>query len=329
MSFKYIIGHKSAKKILQKQIKSSRVSHAYLFTGREGIGKKTLAIQFAKALFCRQIVSDSCDSCITCRKIEHYNHPDLKSIEIEEDSKQLKIDQIREMQRTLAYKPYEGERKVYIIDDADHMTSQAANSLLKTLEEPPSYATIILLAEDINKILPTVFSRCQHIKLSAISKSKIKDLLIDKGIKKDKIEILSRLANGSPGQALRLSSEEGLFSQREEVLSFLIKLQKIDSVKLFEFVDIMVKLYKQGFPLFDLLSNWYHDIMMYKQDSESNDIINYDYRKNIIEEVNSYNINELISILNLINKYQQYIDHNVRKDLVLQVLLLKIRNKRV
>lgn len=329
MSFADIIDHKSAIKILQKQIKSSRVSHAYLFTGKEGVGKKRLAIQFAKALFCREIVADSCDSCITCRKIEHSNHPDLKNIEIDDDSRQLKIDQMREMQKELVYKPYEGQRKIYIINDADRMTSQAANSLLKTLEEPPSYATIVLLAEDVNKILPTVFSRCQHIKLSVISRDKIKEFLLREGIKKEKVELLSRLANGSPGRALKLSTDEELFARRKEVLTSLVKLHKVNKVELFKFADSMEELCKQGFPLLDLLSNWYHDIMMYKHDSESNNIVNYDYKENIKEEAELYTIDELISILNLINDYQQYIDHNVREDLVLQVLLLKIRNKRV
>ena len=329
MSFKDVIGHKSAIKILQKEIKSCRISHAYLFTGKAGVGKRTLAMQFAKALFCKEGSNDSCDTCIICQKIKHFNHPDLENIEIENDSKQLKIDQIREMQKNLVYKPYEGERKIYIISNADCMTLQAANSLLKTLEEPPSYATIILLAEDVNKILPTVFSRCQHIKLSVIPRYEIKELLISRNINEEKAGLIARLAGGSPGKALKLCYEEKLFSQRKELINILLKLNKTDKIELFKNADRMEELLKQQFPLFDLLSNWYHDIIIYKQGSQNDNIINYDFRENIKKQAELYNINELISVLQLINRYQRYIKQNVKKDLALQVLLLKIRNKRV
>ncbi len=329
MSFKDIAGHRAAIEILKKQIKTERISHAYLFTGKEGVGKKLLARQFAKTLFCPENITDSCDKCIVCRKIDHDNHSDLEIIEIEEDSNQLKIDQIRDMQKNIAYKPYEGKRKIYIIDDADCMTLQAANSLLKTLEEPPAYATIILLAEEVSKILPTIYSRCQQIELQDIPREKIKELLTERNVADQKAELLSRLAGGSPGKALQLCGEENIYEQRKEMISILVDLPEISKVKLFNYADKMTELFKQGFPVFDLLSNWYHDIILYKQGNRTDEIINYDYREDIKKQAVLYNINEVSSILYLLDRYQKYIEQNVKKDLALSVLLLKIRNKRV
>lgn len=329
MSFGDIIGQRSAIKILQEQLEAGRINHAYLFTGKEGVGKKNLAWEFAKALICKGKKLDSCDSCVDCQRIDHFNHPDVRIIAIGENSKQIKIDQIREFQKEIVYKPYESNWKVYIIDQADRMTTQAANSILKTLEEPPEYAVIILLAEEISQLLTTVISRCQQIKLQNISRAMIENYLVAHEIEEKKAGLISRLAEGSLGKALNLvKKEEKFLTTREGLLDFLLTLPEGDTIKIFNRAEEMVKLVKGDFPLFNLLSTWYRDIMIYKQGKEKG-IINYDYLQGIKNQAQEYTITELISIIELINKYQGYIVRNVRKDLVLQVILLKIRAKRV
>lgn len=328
MSFGDIIGQEAAIKILREQLAVERINHAYLFTGKDGVGKKSLARQFARALMCSEKELDSCDNCVDCRRIDHFNHPDVRIIEIEAGSNQIKIDQIRELQKEIAYKPYEGGWKVYIIDQADRMTSQAANSVLKTLEEPPGYVVIILLAEDISRLLTTVISRCQQIKLQSISREMIKEYLIDQDIEQEKAKLISMLAEGSLGQALNLTNKDNFLTAREKLLDFLLKLPKIDTLKIFNRVKEMVKLINGDFPLFNLLSTWYRDIMIYRKGNKEG-IINYDYLQGIKKQAEQYTIDELISIIELINKYHGYIERNVRKDLTLQVMLLKIRAKRV
>ena len=328
MSFSDIIGQKDVVKILKEELAVERINHAYLFIGKEGIGKKTLALQFARALLCNNKKNDSCDKCSSCRRIDHGNHPDLKLIEAAEDTKYLKIDQIREMQKEIAYKPYESEYKIYIIDGAERMTPQAANSLLKTLEEPPAYAVIILLAEEISKLLPTVISRCQNLRLSNISREKLRNYLLNEGIEEDKIELLTGLARGSIGRALNLNNDKDFLENRKSIFDFLKKIDNSDRVDIFDEADNFQRLYKDDFPLFNLLSSWYRDIIVYKKGNRDQ-LYNFDYETEIKLQAEKYNIEELLNIVKLIDRHAAYIEKNVFKDLSLQVLLLKIRAKRL
>ncbi|MFW5986208.1 MAG: DNA polymerase III subunit delta' [Halanaerobiales bacterium] len=324
MSFAQVPGHEAAKEIMKKAIRNERISHAYLLAGKDGIGKKALAEQFARAIFCPKKETDSCDSCLVCRKIEHGNHPDLKLIRGET----IKIDQIRDLQKEIAYKPYESNRKVYIIENADRMTPQAANSLLKTLEEPPSYAIIILLAAEVSRLLPTIVSRCQRINLAVVPREEIKRYLLDNKIEPEKAELFSRLAAGSPGRALELVEDEDFLKKRSYLLEFLQKIQRLNTVDIFASSEKMEEFMNGDFPVFDLLSTWYRDIMLYRNNSE-NLIINHDYLEIIKEQARLYTQRELQGIIKLLAEYEEYIERNIRMDLVFEVMLLKIRGKRV
>ncbi len=326
MSFRDIIGQETAVRILKDELISQRISHAYLFSGMKGVGKKALALQFARSLNCKEMEADSCDSCLTCRKIDHLNHPDVELIGIE-DGNSIKIDQIRELQRNLSYKPYESEWKVFIIEQAELMTDQAANSLLKTLEEPPEYGIIILLAEEINRLLPTVVSRCQQISLSAIPEDIIKNELLNRGLAREKAVLFSRLADGSLGVAQNLSNDEEYLSTRDMLLDFLSRLPDLKRVNILNKTGEVTSLLGT-FPFFDLLISWYRDIIMYIQ-GNNEQLVNHDYLERIKTLQNMYTIDELISIIELISDTRKYIDLNVRKDLALEVMLLKIRAKRV
>ena len=328
MSFKNVIDQKEAVNILKEELKDDRINHAYLFYGKEGIGKRTLAVEFARALLCEERENDSCNSCNTCRRIDHGNHPDLKIIEGNAKTKNLKIDQIREMQKEIAYKPYESNHKIYIIDGAENMTNQAANSLLKTLEDPPSYAIIILISEELNKLLPTVISRCQNLRFSNISRGKIEKFLDEKNITKEKKELIIGLARGSIGKAEELSENNEFLNKRKNIYDFLKKINNVSKVDIFSEVNDWIKLLKEDFPLFDLLSAWYRDIIIYKRGNQEQ-IVNYDYKENILKEAEKYNLNQLLAIIELIEIHESYIERNVFKDLSLQVLLLKIRKKRL
>lgn len=328
MSFKDVIGQKEAVNILKEELKDDRINHAYLFYGKEGIGKKTLAIEFARALLCNQIENDSCNICNNCRRVEHGNHPDLKIIKGNEKTKNLKIEQIREMQKEIAYKPYESEHKIYIIDGAENMTTQAANSLLKTLEEPPSYAIIILIAEELNKLLPTVISRCQNLRFSNISREKMKHFLDKQNIKEDKKDLIIGLARGSIGKAKELYKNDEFLNKRKKIYDFLKEIHNVTKVDIFSEVNEWVDLLKEDFPLFDLLSAWYRDIIIYKRGNK-NQLVNSDYEDSILQEIDKYNLNDLLAIIELIETHEGYINRNAFKDLTLQVLLLKIKEKRL
>lgn len=161
MSFKEIAGQETAKKILQNGLRTDRISHAYIFNGPPGSGQMETALAFIQALFCTEGKDEACGTCLECRKVRHGNHPDL--ISIAPDGTAIKIDQIRQLQRMFSYRSKSGNPKAYIIDQADKMNVQAANSLLKFLEEPPSPAVAILLTNNGKALLPTIQSRAQWV----------------------------------------------------------------------------------------------------------------------------------------------------------------------
>ena len=211
--FTNLVGQKRAQKILKEAIKQDRVSHAYLFIGAEGTGKRSLALAFAAALNC----SDSeppCGTCRSCRRILAGNHPDLTILEPE--GKSFKIGQIRHLQQLISLKPYEGGWKIFIIDGAETFTEQAANSLLKTLEEPPVRSVLILLANTA-LLLPTITSRCIMVHLQPLSDHLVRQILEEKGY--SEAERIAAIAGGSLGKAFQIAASWSELS--EPVTTFL------------------------------------------------------------------------------------------------------------
>ena len=211
MAFKDILGHEKPIRLLQQAIKTDKVVHSYLFLGNEGIGKKQVALQFSKALNCLgggNETGEACDHCISCKKVDGGQHPDVLLLEPENHT--LKVEQVRQMQRDLAYRPYEGRRRVCIIAAADRMAPNMSNTLLKTLEEPPLHTVIILLANNSRLLLATILSRCQAVRFNPLPVSLVAQWLVkEKGVNTDEAHLLASLSEGSPGRALALQEEMG------------------------------------------------------------------------------------------------------------------------
>jgi len=203
MKFSEIVGQEVAVNISKRSIENNRCAQAYLFVGPDGIGKRTTAIAFAKGLNCRSSGSDGCDRCDSCRKIENGTHPDVELISPREGGLTISIEQIRNLQKKVSYKPLEGHWKVYIIDDAANATEEAANCLLKTLEEPPSRVILILITENIYRLLSTVRSRCQLVLFRQIPRTLIEKMLVDQyEVAPEEARSLAWLSSGSIGRAL-------------------------------------------------------------------------------------------------------------------------------
>ncbi len=211
MSFKNVIGHNNPIKLLQRAMINDKVVHSYLFLGNEGIGKRWVALQFAKALNClerRPDEADACDQCLSCKKIDDELHPDVLILNPEGPGQMIKVDRVRQMQRDLAYKPYEGKRRVCILTAADRMAPEIPNTLLKTLEEPPLHTMIILLANSARQILPTILSRCQQIPFNPLPSPALTRWLVEqKGLQEEEARLLTTLSEGSPGKALKLKEK--------------------------------------------------------------------------------------------------------------------------
>jgi len=209
MPFNAIWGQPQAVEFLKRAAAQSRVAHAYLFSGPEGVGKRTTAQAFAQALNCQALrEGDACGACASCRKIAAAGHPDVMLLEPEGQA--FKIEQVREvLQRNLRWKPLEGRTRVFVLDRADALTAEAANSLLKALEEPPDAVVIVLITSQAFALLPTIRSRCQEIRFRPLAAGLLTQWLFEAhGVPQETAAALARLSDGRPAEALRLSDPE-------------------------------------------------------------------------------------------------------------------------
>lgn len=258
--FEKVIGNDKIKGMLSKTLEKRTTSHSYLFVGIQGIGKKMMAVELAKKILClKQEEDNSCKSCI---EFESNNHPDYMCIQPEGNS--IKIEQIRFLQKKIQEKPIIANKKVYIIDDADTMTPEAQNCLLKTLEEPPEFATIILIGSQENLFLPTIRSRCMILKFKPIEEDQLKQYMeVNYGITnltKNRLAIFQ----GSIGKAISLKDKQEEYEKIEEMVNHLATKDIIEIVQLAE------PLYKAKEEIFEILE--YINILLLNHAKE-----NYSY----------------------------------------------------
>ena len=205
MSFNNIIGNNNVKNILTKSVNNNTVLHSYMFIGEQGIGKRLIANQFAKMILCQEYDLHECNTCKSCLEFDGGNNPDF--VFIEPDGRIIKIDQIREMQNKIVEKPIISNKKVYIINDADLMTKEAQNCLLKTLEEPPEYIVIILIVSNENKMLTTIKSRCMKIHFEKIDDNEIQKFLLEKCEIQNISPNIIRMCDGSIGKCIDIKDK--------------------------------------------------------------------------------------------------------------------------
>ncbi|KKM27135.1 hypothetical protein LCGC14_1577750 [marine sediment metagenome] len=322
--FKNIKGQAQAIKILQKEIATSSISGAYLFSGPAGVGKTLSALTFAKALNCKKADIDSCDECSSCRKIEHHNHPDVRIIAPENDS--IKIEQIRNLKREISYKLYEGRKKVWIIEEADKFGLAAANSILKILEEPPPQAVLILISQTKEGLLPTILSRCEIIRFFPLPLPEIEKIIAQRLPQdSDRIHILARLAQGRVEEALHLTKEENTLKIREELLNALRKNMNLEEI--FKLAAQWANYKgKELQRIFDMILFWFRDILILRQGGDKW-LINYDKVEELAREKDKYSVKEIKRIMETIEKARYYLKSNVNQKLVLEALWLKLKEK--
>lgn len=231
--FNNILGNDKIKELLINSIKNNKTSHSYMFVGIEGIGKKLIAKEFAKMILCTD-ENKYCDKCKSCIEFNTNNNPDFKIIE--PDGNSLKIEQIREFQKKVSEKPIISRKKVYIINDSDKMTTEAQNCLLKTLEEPPEFVTIILIGANENLFLSTIKSRCMIIHFEEISNQIIEKYLEQNYQTKINSKIMLEAFQGSIGKAIQLKEKQDEYEKIEDIIYSLEKKDKIDIINMSEII---------------------------------------------------------------------------------------------
>jgi DNA polymerase-3 subunit delta' len=318
MSFAKIRGQDNALSFLKASLKNNRLSHAYIFCGPEGSGKFLAALNFAKAIMCQNALScEPCDNCPSCKKIDAKSHPDLFVLRPEKEGGSVKIDDIRQLIKDIYLKPFEAKKKVYIIDEAQSMKHEAANALLKTLEEPPTDSMLILITDNLKSLFHTIVSRSQVVRFYPLKADVIKDILIkEHALEEYKAHVLSKLASGRLGEAVKYK-DDNLFQNRSLIIN------KVSKRSLSELS--FDELPKQDLKLcLNIMLTWFRDILSAKAGVDDSMLVNIDKKDMISSEAGKLSFKYLEDIINSIILTLGYLDQNANAKLAMNVLNLKI-----
>jgi len=331
------IGQSNALALLENGIQTGNLAHAYLLVGPNHVGKTTLALDLAQALNCEG-KNPPCSECQSCLRIASGKHVDITIIGLNHSSNkkaqaetrtqtEISIDEIRGLQRNASLPPFEGRYKIFIIDGAENLSLEAANCLLKILEEPPPNVLLLLLATDETRLLPTITSRCQLIELKPISSVEVEKMLIQShGVDSGKSRLLSRLSEGCLGWALTASIDDIHLQQRAERLSALYPLLNASWEERFNYVAQLENDRKSAQELIKLWQAWWRDIMLVKCDCQES-VTNVDSLPVIEEWANSLNLVEISDFINRLQASLDQISRNANVRLVLEVLMLDMPKK--
>lgn len=324
-----IQGHERTRSILVRAVESERIHHAYLFTGPDGVGKRTTALSLAASLNCEKrspgTFAQACGTCLSCRKMWPLQHPDLHLIEPEGARPRIKIDQVRVLQKAATTRPYEGRFQIVIIDDAHYMTPEAANALLKTLEEPPSTMRLILVTDQPHMLLDTILSRCQRVPFGPLDREIVVRLLeADPGeADSEAIRVASGYAEGSLGRA-KSALESGVLEERKELIGRLKLLSCQRPFELLEWADQLARDRGELNERLDLLKILFRDLMLIKTTDNSKRLVNADLEPELRQLSAVYSVKRLMSCIDSINRSQQLQERNVNAKLIVEALLAEL-----
>lgn len=335
--FKDILGHEQIIEHLQNAITMDKVSHAYIINGPDKSGKMMLAEAFAQALQCEQLDEkiaagaqgseiEPCMECHSCKQVVGRNQPDIVYVKHEKPNT-ISVDDIRaQVNNDIVIKPYSSRHKIYIIDDAEKMNVQAQNALLKTIEEPPAYAILILLTTNADIFLPTILSRCVTLNIKVVPDEKIKKFLMSKYQVPDyQADVCVAFAQGNVGKAIQLASSEDFNELKASALQLIKRLYDIDFYEMGEAVKQINEYKLEINDYFDLMMIWYRDVLLFKATKDVNGLIFKDEVYDIKRQAEKSSYNGIETILEALQKAQLRLNANVNFDLVIELLLLTIK----
>lgn len=323
---KDIIGHEQTIAHLQNAVLSNKVSHAYLIQGDTGSGKRMMADAFAMTLQCEAGGTDACGQCHSCRQAASRNHPDIIYITHEKPNS-IGVDEIREqLVNDIAIKPYNGKYKIYIVAEADKMTVQAQNALLKTLEEPPAYAVILLLTVNASILLETIRSRCVLLNLKPVQSQQVKQYLMEHlEIPDYQADICVAFAQGSVGRAMSLASSEEFHAIKALALQILCNAKEMDMNEMIHIVKNVVPYKLAVRDFLDLMGVWFRDVLYFKATRDVDGIVFRDQLKGIRSNASTSSYEGLEEILQTLQKAKVRLDANVNFELTMELLFLTIK----
>lgn len=317
-----IIGHEWAVALLRQGLETGRVAHATLLCGPPQIGKTRLALTLAQALNCAE-PDRPCGRCTSCLKVEKGTHPDVRLVEGEGTGGGFKIDQIRALQREAVLSPYEGPYRVFVLRRIDLSSIEAANSLLKTLEEPPDHVVLVLTAVQGDLLPATVVSRCQRLDLRPAARGAVEASLREMGIPAPRAQLLARLSGGRVGWALNASQDDRLLQQRQEGLDQLQQILSSDRVERLDFAWKASRDVDASRATLELWTSWWRDLLLLHSEGEDH-IVNVDRSEELGRLSGQSNLPQVQHVLSALQDTVAQIDAYVNPRLALEGLLLKL-----
>ena len=328
VGFNNVIGHEEIIRHLQNAIKTGKISHSYIFAGEPGSGKRLLAGIYAMTLQCEAGGENACGKCESCKRAIGKNHPDIIMVKHEKPNT-ISIDEIREqVVNDVDIKPYSSPHKIYIIPDAEIMTPQAQNALLKTIEEPPEYAVIMLLTSNIDGLLPTIRSRCVRLDLKVVDDGLVKKYLMEHlHIPDYQAEIDASFAHGSIGKAKDAATSQEFADITQKALKIL---KYADSMEVYELTEAIKNLSSEKQNIndyLDIFQFWFRDVLMFKATREIDNLVFKQEINYIREQASQRSYENLEKILEALDKTKVRLRANVNTELALELLFLTIREK--
>jgi DNA polymerase-3 subunit delta' len=328
-----VIGQEGAISLLQHSLVSGTLSHAYLLVGPQHIGKMTLALNLAQALNCTGD-DKPCQACASCQKIKDGKHSDVQIINLEQNEEEdterklISVEQIDGILHDASLPPFEGNRKVFIIEKAELLSIGAANRLLKTLEEPEAKIVFILLTTNENRLLKTIVSRCQRIELKPMPLAGETQVLINKfGVNPEQARLLAGLSHGCLGWAITATKDSQLITQRQEALDQVISMTKGSYEERFAYVSRLAAGFNQNRQaVYDTLDMWqdvWHDLLLLKLDCPDM-ITNIDRQDDLTKMAADYSLNQIRNYIKSIESAALQLKQNINARLALEVLMLDL-----
>lgn len=324
--FQDIIGQEQIKEHLQNAVAAKKISHAYIINGEKSSGKEFIAKIFAMTLQCEKGGINPCQECHSCKQALSGNQPDIIRV-MHEKPGTISVDDIRaQVNNDVEIKPYSSPYKIYIINEAEKMTPQAQNAILKTLEEPPEYVVILLLTTNVNALLPTILSRCVLLNMKPVADEQVRKFLMEQEKVPDyKADVCVAFARGNIGKAKLLASSEDFENVKAEALSLL---RYIQDMELHEIVAAIKKIgdYKlEVSDYLDIIAIWYRDVLLFKATSDVNHLIFKEEISNIRKVAQRSSYEGIEEVIEALEKAKRRLDANVNFELTMELLMMTIR----